>query len=278
LGDRLFYPGPALVFTAPIAPLPFLWALGAWCGISGYALAWALGRTGRERFLVFVSAPFLVALRLGQWSPLLTAAALIPGLTPLLTAKPTLGAALFAYRPTWRGFWTGAAVVAVSLVLLPRWPLGWLDNLREVVAHPAPIATPFGAPCVLALLRWRQREARLLAASACVPQLLMFADQLPLVLVARGHRELFALTLAGWLGAALWFARAGDITPSDVVAAAPYATASTYLPALLLVLRRPNEGAAPAWLERLLLRWRVPMWLRGRPESDPLARASPARG
>jgi hypothetical protein len=265
LPDRLFYPGPALVLTTPVAGLSFTAAFVAWGALSGGLLAWALGRAGRDRFLVFTSAPFLLALRVGQWSPLLTAAALTPTLGLLLAAKPTLGAALFAYRPTRRGLWTGTALVALSLVVLPQWPRAWLENVRFVVAHPAPIATPIGAVCLLALARWRQPEARLLIAYACVPQLLMFADQLPLSLVARGHRELFGLTLAGWVGVALWFGQAGAFTPDDIAAAAPYAAASTYLPALLVVLRRPNVGPAPAWLEDALARRWLPRWLRGTP-------------
>jgi hypothetical protein len=35
-----------------------------------------------------------------------------------------------------------------------------------------------------------------------------------------------------------------------------------YLPALWMILRRPNEGAVPAWLERASAV--LPGWLRGR--------------
>jgi hypothetical protein len=36
-----------------------------------------------------------------------------------------------------------------------------------------------------------------------------------------------------------------------------------YLPALVAILRRGNEGAIPPWAERLTGRW--PAWLRGQP-------------
>jgi hypothetical protein len=35
------------------------------------------------------------------------------------------------------------------------------------------------------------------------------------------------------------------------------------LPVLVMLLMRPNEGPAPAWLERIASR--TPMWLAGRP-------------
>jgi hypothetical protein len=40
-----------------------------------------------------------------------------------------------------------------------------------------------------------------------------------------------------------------------------------YLPATLIILRRPNEGPLPDWLERRVTHW--PTWIRGRsPTSD----------
>ena len=38
--------------------------------------------------------------------------------------------------------------------------------------------------------------------------------------------------------------------------------ACMYVPATIMVLLRPNEGAIPEWLERRIARW--PLWLRGR--------------
>ncbi len=36
-----------------------------------------------------------------------------------------------------------------------------------------------------------------------------------------------------------------------------------YVPALVLILRRPNNGTAPAWLERAIRG--LPRWARGEP-------------
>ena len=150
--------------------------------------------------------------------------------------------------------------MVVSLVLWPSWPSLWLRNLGRVIEHPAPIAAPFGVLLILALLRWRRAEARLLLAMAFVPQLLLFADQLPLMLVARTAREAALLTVGGWVAAGFWHVQDADKFGA-VGFAAPYVLAGCYLPALWIVLRQPNEGPIPVWLERYVAR--VPAWLRG---------------
>ena len=158
----------------------------------------------------------------------------------------------------------GAAIVLLSLALSPGWPSLWLRNLDSVIEHPAPIAAPFGVLLLSALLRWRRREGRLLLAMAFVPQLLLFADQLPLMLVARSARDAMLLTIGGWVAAIFWFAQEADKFGA-VSFAAPYVLAGCYLPALWIVLRQPNQGTVLASLERRMARW--PSWLRGHPSS-----------
>ena len=56
--------------------------------------------------------------------------------------------------------------------------------------------------------------------------------------------------------------------PTDMVAqmlTAPYVLVGCYLPALWIVMRRPNEGSVPQCVERFVERW--PAWLRGVPAS-----------
>jgi hypothetical protein len=267
LPDRLFYPGPALVISVPFALVPLRAAFVLWSGVGGGVLAWALRRDGRSVLPVLLSVPFLWAIRLGQWSPLLAAATLVPALGCLLAAKPTLGAALFGARPTRTAFVSGLIVVAVSLAWLPTWPRDWLVNVRYVVGHPAPIATPLGSVVVLAALRWRRREARLLLLYACVPQLLLFADQLPVLLVARERVEALVLWGTSWIGFAYWFLPLPAWTSTTPWSAGPYVVISVYWVALGVVLRRPNVGAVPPRVEALLDHLRVPGWLRGTPPS-----------
>jgi hypothetical protein len=70
---------------------------------------------------------------------------------------------------------------------------------------------------------------------ACVPQLLFFADQLPVYLVARTRTQMAALALCSAVAWLAWFVqlRNGDLY---VMRAAPYVMLGVYAPALLLVL------------------------------------------
>jgi hypothetical protein len=201
-----------------------------------------------------------MAVVLGQWTPWLVLAVLWPALGFFFAGKPTLGLACFAGRPTVAGFIGGAAITLLSLALWPAWPLGWLRNLGAVIEHPSPIVAPFGPLLGLAALRWRRAEGRLLLAMACMPQLLLFADQLPLMLIARSRREAALLTIGGWVAAVYWFVQESDKFGA-VSFAAPYVLAGCYLPALCIILRQPNHGDVPEWLEQRIASW--PAWLRG---------------
>jgi hypothetical protein len=265
LVDWLYYPGPALVLTWPFARLAWPAAFASWSALGFGVLTWALLRAERSPLPVLLSAPALMTLRLGQWTPWLAAAFLVPALGFVTPAKPSLGAAIFGAAPS-RGALAGAAVLtALSLWVVPGWPLAWLANLHHLTPHPAPITTWLAPGLALALLRWRQREARLLFLYGCVPQLLLFADQLPLLLVARGRTQAMILWGATWLGALFWLNSVPTWARQYVQSAQPYVLMSVYVPAIVLVLFRPNAGPAPEWLEAWLIRARVPAWLRGSP-------------
>jgi hypothetical protein len=235
----LFYPLPAVLLTMPVAPLPLPLAGGIMLGIASGLLAWALSADGWWRLWLLAHPAFLMALKVGQWSPLLTAAALVPALSFAACVKPTLGLPVLLYRPRLTSFIAAGAALALGLVVLPRWPLEWLANLRNVDdAHPIPLATALGAPLLSALLRWRSAEGRLLTGMACVPQLLFFADQLPVLLVARSQQEAKFLTFCGLIAWMAWKVGVRETDPY-VRLAAPYVLAGVYLPALLVVLRAP---------------------------------------
>lgn len=235
LPDRLFYPMPALLVTIPVAWMPLPLAAGVMLGLASGVLAWALSRDGFGRLWLFATPSFVMALKVGQWSPVLTVAALVPALGWLAAVKPTLGIGALFYRLDWRAF-AGAALIAVaSIAILPAWPREWLANLHHVASHPPPIATPLGVALILAAIRWRTPEGRLLLAMACVPQLMFFADQLPVYLVARTRSQMAALAFCGAIAWLAWFIqlRTGDLY---VMKAAPYVMLGVYAPALILVL------------------------------------------
>ena len=251
-----FYPFPTLFAIAPFALLPLGVALAAFIGISSACLAFAVLARCPSRLPIFFGSGFFVALVLGQWSPILTASVVLPALGWVAVLKPNLGVATTATNPTRVAIFGGGGLLAVSLIIQPSWPVEWLRNLHAMPPHPMPIQVPGGFLILLALLRWRRREARLLAAMACVPQLMYFADQLPLWLVAETRRQsvlLSALSSTAWAASLVVNIEAGR---QPAFSSVPYVLAGVYLPALIMVLRRPNEGPVPAWVERLLSRFR----------------------
>jgi hypothetical protein len=185
---------------------------------------------------------------------LLTAAVLLPALGWACAIKPSIGLAHLCYRLDWRAAALAAGFLLLSVAISPAWPTAWLRELASLHGHPPPIATLVGMWAALAVFRWRQPEARLLLGLVCVPQLLFFYDQLAVGLVARTSRELLGLLLCQWVAAAIWWASwfAWPRPETTYVAAAsPFVLVGVYVPALLVVLRRPNTGDLPAWIERL---------------------------
>jgi hypothetical protein len=261
LENLLLYPLPTLLLTVPLAGLSPPVAGAIFMGISGGLLAWLVSRDGLWRLWLFGSASYFMACRLGQWSPLIMAVAFVPAAGFLAAMKPNLGLSLLAYRPTWRATLGCAVVGLVSFAVLPSWLADWRVNVSYVsllVPHPAPITLTGGPIVLLALLKWRRSEARLLLVMACVPQLLFWADQLPLFLIPRTKGEMKALVFWGALCFfvwKIWF----EPHPAYVLARNPFVFCAIYLPCLIMVLRRPNEGDLPEWIER-----RLPTLMRSR--------------
>lgn len=252
----LYYPMPAVLVAMPLAPFPLAMARGLFFGGSAALLAYAITREGYFRLPVFASMAFLQAAWLVQWSPLLTAAALIPALGGLLVVKPNVGLGIgasvvprSAVLPALLG---AAGLVALSFVLLPTWVGDWLDALRDTSHIRAPITRPGGALVLLALLRWRRPEARLVSALACIPQTPGPYECIVLFLVATTLREsilLAYLTYVTFFAVGLvqtdpsiqgWMEACGDLMVPFI-----------YLPCTWMVLRRPNVGDVPWWLDVL---------------------------
>jgi hypothetical protein len=244
----LFYPLTAILVGVPFAAFAFPVARVLWAILSGAAFAWAALRYGRGLPTALLSANFLNAVIQGQWSPLLIAAALVPALSWLLAAKPSIGAALFVAFPSRRAVVAGFGLVAVALVVYPTWPLRWLESLHTVV-HVSPVRSPGGFILLLALLRWRRPEARLLAVLACVPQIIGLYETLPLFLIPRTRWQGYALAGLSYVAA---FGQVAAVPrtpgmPLETILAArwPFILFCLYLPALVMVLL-PERAKAPA--------------------------------
>jgi hypothetical protein len=243
LPDPFFYPLPAVFPILPFAWLPLPVAGAVFTGLSGGLLAWCLAREGMHRLWLFASAPYILALRVGQCSPILLATAFLPNLGWLLPWKPQIGLPVFAYRPTLKAALLAATATGASFLVLPGWLAGWRANVAELEFHPSPVLTYAGPLLLLAILRWRAPEGRLFLAMMCVPQELFFADQLPLQMVSRTRRQSALLAALSLLAFGGWYAslRTGDLY---VVEAAPWVLALLYLPALAVLLFNRNRVRA----------------------------------
>ncbi len=245
----LLYPFPAVLVAVPFSFVPLRVADAAFVGLSAAALAWSLTRErlGNPQLLVFASLSFTSAVLTSEWSPLLVAAALTPALGALLAAKPTIGLMLFAAFPRWRTLIFAAAAVVVSVVLLPTWPRDWLAGLHTAVHMTPPILLPGGFVLALVALRWRRPEARLVAAMACVPHTPILYETVPLFLVAESLWENLALVVLTFAAGVL-IRRGGALASFDtgMAASAQWLLWLVYVPAMLMILRRPNQAPARA--------------------------------
>lgn len=265
----LLYPLPAGVVAIPFAALSLTAACVLFSVLAAAAFGWALMEHGYGPLFGVVGASLRYASETVQWSPLFAAAVVVPWLQLFLVAKPTIGFAIAAARPS-RWAVVGAVIFGgVAFGVQPTWVHDWIaavaqNNAAWAPARPYrfPLLFPGGFLALLCLLRWRRPEARLVAVLACIPQTPLLYETVPLFLVPRTFWQSAVLVAGSYTVHALaaWIAPLYQEQRMD--ATGPLLVALLYLPCTLMVLRRPNEGTIPAWLEdRLRV---LPGWLKGR--------------
>jgi hypothetical protein len=248
-GSPLYYPLTAPLLLAPFTLLPLRMAQATFAGLSAAVLAWAGLRYGRGLGPALLSMSALQCVAQGQWSILLTAGVVLPWLSTLWAAKPSNGAALFAAAPHRAAVLGGVVLLAATLLIDPHWPKAWLGTVADVNHLPL-LVRPGGAILLLGLLRWRLPEARLLVALACVPQAGVLYEAVPLFLIPRSRLEGYGLALGTYVAdfVQVWLSPAASqpTLEASIAARWPVLLALVYLPALVLVLRRPATVSAPA--------------------------------
>jgi hypothetical protein len=270
--EGFLYPLPAALIAAPFATLAMWPAMVGFCATLAGCLAFILTRDGFWRLPILMSFPMVWCAQSGQLAPLGVAAAMAPMLGGFAIAKPTLAIAAFAYAPRKRFIVSAAIMLGITLVVAPTWPNEYVAELRVRTAanYHIPLLILPGPLLLLAALRWRRPEARLLLAMACVPQTMLFYDQLPLLLIARTFRQSLVLALGSYLPIVAIYVLP---RPADDSLVATLATTSTvivwlyYLPCLVEVLRRPNVGNVPRVIERCSTSF--PSWLKGSSLGNP---------
>jgi hypothetical protein len=242
-----YYPATAAVLMAPFAPLPRQLAVALFTALGMTLLAFSV--TGYRRWIV-LSAPALQALLYGHWTPWLTAAVGLPWLGFIWAVKPNIGLALFGGWPSRAALYGGLAVVVLSFLVIPTWPADWLKALQTTTHYLAPIQRPGGFLLLLAWLRWREPEARLLGALAVIPHSAIPYELLPLLLIPQTRRRFLVLMgltylAVGWVEWGINYDMIWPRAGAEMVRQVqdirwPWFLFLVYLPCLWMVLRRPS--------------------------------------
>jgi hypothetical protein len=243
----LLYPMPAILLSAPFTFIPLDWARPLVAAIGTGAFTWTITRRGRWPLWFLISGAMLWSWIDVQWPPLLIAATLTPALSWILAAKPTMGFALWSGWPNRIAVIGGLLFVAISFLAYPGWVPEWLHAVART-PHKPHLLRPLGFLLLLAALRWRRPEGRMLALLSLVPQTTALYETLPLVLIAENKWQAMAFAVLTMAAHLLYFL--GPQGPWPVGAEYQWwvLLALVYLPALAVVLRRPNRAEASGWL------------------------------
>lgn len=193
------YPLAVVLFGLPFVALPNYLASALFCGVSAALLAYGSLRAGHSwRLLVFLSPPFLQALRTAQWSPLIMATWYFPIAAPILVmVKPQTALPVALARLTRWGLVLAIFVLVLSLAVQPGWPLRWLEMIRNYDITLPVAALPVGPLLLLSSLFLHDKRGRLLLWIALMPARAHY-DLLGAFLVPSSLREMLALLFLSW--------------------------------------------------------------------------------
>jgi len=226
------YPVTAGFFGLPFVHLAPEVAAGIFYGISSALLAYGLTREGYQRLLVFLAYPYWIGMLYVQWSPLIAASAFFPLLLPATMAKPQVGIPVLVSRFSLPGLWACIGMAVAGLVVMPHWPMLWLGEIGKYQHFFAILIVP-GPLVLLALLRYRDRDAILLLLTSCMPQRWFF-DTFTLWLIPKSRREILITVFFSWCaGIWRWYH-----PPHSYTEVGRWIVVFTYLPMLAILLLR----------------------------------------
>src|ERR1700688_1134632 len=230
------YPLPAALLALPFLRTPPEIAAGLFYGISSTLLAFGLTRENYGRLRVFLAYPYWGRLLVAQWSTIIAASAFFPALLPVTMMKPQVGLPVFLTRLSRRGILACVIVAALSIAVLPQWPLLWLRQ-TQYYEHFIPLFVFPGPLLLFALFRYRDRDAWLLLFSSLLPQRWFF-DSFTLWLIPKSRRELVWTAFFSW-GTGIWRWYHQPVSFTEVGRAS---VLFLYLPMLAVVLLRSRSA------------------------------------
>ena len=239
------YPLPAVLLGVPFTFIRLGLARPIFDVLVGWFFVYALWKyRGPYALLAVASGAYLVAMAQGQTTPLMVAASLIPALGFLLAVKPNTSAGLWIARPSWLGLLGVFIFAGLSFALMPSWPQEWwlaLPADNTVLAPP--ILRPLGFLLLLAAIRWRTPEGRLLLAIAFIPQTTLPYELVPLALIPANRLEMIVYVVGSWIAViAADRLHLGHSMAAWAAVGWPLTLCAVYVPMLYLVLRRPKSG------------------------------------
>jgi hypothetical protein len=141
---------------------------------------------------------------------------------------------------TRRGLLACVLLFALSLIVMPQWPRLWLAQSPNY-QHFIPLLVFPGPLLLLALLRYRDRDAWLLLLAALMPQRWFF-DSFILWLIPKSRHQILPTLLFSW-GAGIW---RWYHLPASFAEVGRVAVIFIYLPMLAVVLFRPQPSVDEA--------------------------------
>ena len=251
----IMYPATAYTAVMPLTLLNDRAAAALFVAIGAFLLAYGSTAGTWHRLPMFASFAFTHNVQLAQWSPLMAAMLFLPWLAVFSSCKPNQAIPILASSPSMkmiRAAVVGSAVLLViSVAFLPQWPWEWLKIVSRGSQMQPPLIHLGGVFILLALLRWRRPEAWLVVLMACMPASWAWYNLLVLLAaVPKTYREAAMLSLVSSFGALLAMnVLPGPWSPTSFPYWWAFQIAFGYLPAVIVILSRPNIREAPPWAE-----------------------------
>lgn len=231
-GTAIPYPLTAVLFALPLIWLPPAAAGGVFFGLSSGLLAFGLTRDGYLRLLAFLAYPYWAAMITAQWTPLIMAAAFFPLALPVTMAKPQIGVPVALTHLTRKGIVACVLLLLITFAVMPFWAARWLPQLGAY-QHFVPLLIIPGPLLLLALLDYRDRDAKFLFLSSILPQR-WFYDAFALWLIPKSRRELVYTVGLSWVvGVMRWYHG-----PRNMQQVGCWTVTLMFLPMLVIVLLR----------------------------------------